>query len=73
MIQDHRYADKLAWFSQRTEHRFVLMPHRCEQTVANVPQRFLSRANQAGRPGRAGVGQRSDVTFHMARRMAGWL
>ena len=41
VIQDPRYADKLAWFSQRTEHRFVLMPHRCEQTVANAPQRFF--------------------------------
>ena len=41
VIQDHRYADKLAWFSQRTEHRFVLMPHRCEQTVANAPQRLF--------------------------------
>ena len=41
VIQDPRYADKLAWFSQRTEHRFVLMPHRREQTVANAPQRLF--------------------------------
>ncbi|NQW39706.1 MAG: hypothetical protein HQ469_11105 [Cyanobacteria bacterium] len=41
VIQDPRYADKLAWFSQRTEHRFVLMPHRHEQTVANAPQRLF--------------------------------
>ena len=41
VIQDHRYADKLAWFSQRTEHRFVLMPHRYEQTVGNAPQRLF--------------------------------
>ena len=38
VIQDPRYADKLAWFHQRTEHRFVLMPHRREPTVANAPQ-----------------------------------
>ena len=41
VIQDPRYADKLAWFHQRTEHRFVLMPHRREQTVANAPQRLF--------------------------------
>jgi hypothetical protein len=41
VIQDHLYADKLHWFSQRTEHRFVLMPHRREQTVANAPQRLF--------------------------------
>ena len=38
VIQDMRYADKLAWFHQRTDHRFVLMPHRREPTVANAPQ-----------------------------------
>lgn len=41
VIQDPRFADKLCWFSQRTEHRFVLMPHRLEQTVANAPQRLF--------------------------------
>lgn len=41
VIQDHRYADKMTWFSQRTEHRFVLMPHRYEQTVAHAPQRLF--------------------------------
>lgn len=41
VIQDPRYADKLAWFHQRTDHRFVLMPHRREQTVANAPQRLF--------------------------------
>ena len=41
VIQDSRYADKLAWFTQRTEHRFVLMPHRYEQAVANAPQRLF--------------------------------
>jgi hypothetical protein len=41
VIQDPRYADKLAWFHQRTEHRFVLMPHRYEPTVAHAPQRLF--------------------------------
>jgi hypothetical protein len=41
VIQDPRYADKLAWFHQRTEHRFVLMPHRFEPSVANAPQRLF--------------------------------
>jgi hypothetical protein len=40
VIQDSRYADKLAWFHQRTDHRFVLMPHRSEPTVANAPQQL---------------------------------
>jgi len=38
VIQDPRYCDKLAWFHQRTDHRFVLMPHRREPSVANAPQ-----------------------------------
>ena len=38
VIQDLRYADKMAWFHQRTDHRFVLMPHRREPTVANAPK-----------------------------------
>ena len=41
VVQDPRYVDKLAWFHQRTEHRFVLMPHRLEPTVANAPQRLF--------------------------------
>ena len=41
VIQDPRYADKLAWFHQRTEDRFVLMPHRYEQTVGNAPKRLF--------------------------------
>ena len=41
VIQDPRYAEKLVWFTQRTEHRFVLMPHRYEQAVANAPQRLF--------------------------------
>ena len=40
VIQDSRYVDKLAWFSRRTDNRFVLMPHRYEPTVANAPQRL---------------------------------
>jgi len=40
VIQDSRYADKLAWFHQRTNHRLVLMPHRREPTVANAPQQL---------------------------------
>jgi len=40
VIQDGRYADKLAWFHLRTDHRFVLMPHRLEPTVANAPLRL---------------------------------
>jgi hypothetical protein len=41
VVQDPRYADKLVWFHQRTENRFVLMPHRLECTVANAPQRLF--------------------------------
>ena len=40
VIQDPLYADKQAWFHQRTEHRLVLMPHRREPTVANAPQQL---------------------------------
>jgi len=40
VIQDPLYADKLAWFHQRTDHRFVLMPHRREPSVANAPQQL---------------------------------
>ncbi len=38
VIQDPLYVDKLAWFHQRTDHGFALMPHRREPTVANAPQ-----------------------------------
>ncbi len=38
VINDSRYIDKLAWFHDRTDHRFVLMPHRREPTVANAPE-----------------------------------
>jgi hypothetical protein len=30
VINDRLYCDKLAWFLERTKHRFVLMPHRYE-------------------------------------------
>lgn len=38
VIQDSHYVDKLSWFYQQTNHRFVLMPHRREFCVANAPQ-----------------------------------
>jgi hypothetical protein len=41
VIQDPLYIDKQAWFHQRTDHRFVLMPHRYEPTIANSPKRFF--------------------------------
>lgn len=40
IIHDPRYADKLAWFYQNTNHQAVLMPHRYEPTVANAPQKL---------------------------------
>ena len=40
VIQDQRFPDKLTWFHQRTDHLFVLMPHRREPTVANAPQQL---------------------------------
>lgn len=40
VIQDSRYADKMSWFLERTNHRYALMPHRYEPTVANAPQRL---------------------------------
>lgn len=38
VVQDPYYLDKFAWFCQRTDHQFVLMPHRKEPSVANAPQ-----------------------------------
>ena len=38
VIQDSRYVDKMAWFCDQTDHRFVLMPHRREPTTAYAPQ-----------------------------------
>ena len=40
VIQDSKYIDKLVWFHEITDNRFVLMPHRYEPTVANAPQRL---------------------------------
>jgi len=40
VIQDPRYVDKLVWFTERTEHRYVLMPHRLEPCVAQAPMRL---------------------------------
>ena len=39
VIQDPRFVDKQVWFTERTEHRFVLMPHRMEPCVAQAPMR----------------------------------
>jgi hypothetical protein len=41
VIADPRYVDKLAWFSERTEHRMVLMPHRVEFSAAQAPLRLF--------------------------------
>jgi hypothetical protein len=40
VIQDPRYVDKQVWFTERTQHRFVLMPHRLEPCVAQAPMRL---------------------------------
>lgn len=40
VIQDPRYVDKLVWFTERTQHRFVLMPHRFECCVSQSPMRL---------------------------------
>lgn len=40
VIQDPRYVDKLVWFTERTQHRYVLMPHRLEPCVAQAPMRL---------------------------------
>lgn len=41
VIQDSRYVDKFAWFNDRTNHRFVLMPHRREPSAAHAPQHLF--------------------------------
>lgn len=38
VIQDLRFAEKMIWFLEKTDHRFVLMPHRREPSSANAPQ-----------------------------------
>lgn len=40
VIQDQRYVDKLVWFTARTQHRYVLMPHRLEPCVTQAPMRL---------------------------------
>ncbi len=40
VIQDPRYIDKQFWFTERTEHQFVLMPHRLEFCVYEAPMRL---------------------------------
>ena len=40
VIQDPRYIDKQVWFTERTEHQFVLMPHRQEYCVGEAPMRL---------------------------------
>jgi len=40
VIQDPRYVDKQVWFTERTDHQFVLMPHRQEYCVAEAPMRL---------------------------------
>ena len=40
VLSDPRYVDKQVWFTERTEHRFVLMPHRFEPCAAQAPMRL---------------------------------
>ena len=40
VINDPRYVDKQIWFTQRTNHQFVLMPHRQEPCAAQAPMRL---------------------------------
>lgn len=53
VIQDPRYVDKQVWFTERTEHQFVLMPHRLEFCVYEAPMRLyvdgpIKRIEQKG-------------------------
>lgn len=41
VIQDRLYVDKLIWFCNCTQHRFVLMPHRYELTANPASPRFF--------------------------------
>ena len=54
IFNDNMMIDKLFWFYQRTDHQFVLMPHRYEVTVANAPKKFFVdgpiRFNQDSKP-----------------------
>lgn len=40
IIQDPQYIEKIVWFNDLTDHKFVLMPHRYEPTVANAPKKL---------------------------------
>ena len=40
VINDPRYVDKQVWFTESTDHQFVLMPHRLEYCVAEAPMRL---------------------------------
>ena len=41
VISDPMYLDKLYWFALRTDHKYILMPHRYEPTCANAPQKYF--------------------------------
>jgi len=40
VVQDPRYIDKQIWFTESTQHQFVLMPHRLEFCVYEAPMRL---------------------------------
>jgi hypothetical protein len=40
VIHDPRYVDKQVWFTERTQHQFVLMPHRLEPCVNEAPMQL---------------------------------
>ena len=40
IIHDPRFIDKQVWFTERTQHQFVLMPHRLEPCVAEAPMQL---------------------------------
>ena len=40
IIHDPRFVDKQVWFTDCTQHQFVLMPHRMEPSVADAPMQL---------------------------------
>ena len=40
VINDTGFLDKINWFYNQTDHKFILMPHRYERTVANSPKKL---------------------------------
>ncbi|WP_137024837.1 hypothetical protein [Synechococcus sp. UW179A] len=40
VIHDPRFVDKQVWFTERTQHQFVLMPHRLEPCVHEAPMQI---------------------------------